>query len=228
MLRNEIDDYRSDGNRKRDPGVGKNPMVYNRTSEFCSVIKEIDGNLKYVFNTKNQVFILTCSGTGAMEAAIVNTLSRNDEVVIANNGVFGQRWVEICNNYGLNVKEIKGTFGQTIDPEKIRLVITEDTKAVIITANETSSGTVSDVQRIGEVVKKTNSLLIVDAISDLCCDEFKTDEWHCDVVVVSSNKGLAVPPGLAFITFSEKAWKSVNNSNLPKYYFDIKTYQKIK
>ena len=185
--------------------LGKNPMVYNRTTEFCSVIKEIDENLKYIFNTKNQVFILTCSGTGAMEAAIVNTFSRNDEVVVANNGVFGHRWVEICRNYGLKIKEINGVFGKAIDPAEIKSAITSDTKAVIITANETSSGTVSDVQKIGDIVKDTNSLLIVYAISDLCCDEFKTDEWNCDVVVVSSNKGLAIPPGLAFITFSDKA-----------------------
>lgn len=202
--------------------IGSRKMVYNRTAEFSEFIKEIEKNLRYVFQTKNDVFILTCSGTGAMEAAVVNLLCKDDEVIVANNGGFGERWTKICESYGVKVKEVKEGFGNVIDPDKIRKSINGKTKAVFITADETESCTLSDVNAIGDVVKETDAVLVVDAISSLCCDEFKTDEWNCDVVLMSANKGLALPPGLAFITFSDKAWRIVEKSTLPKYYFDVK------
>lgn len=205
--------------------LGSEKMVYNRTPEFSEFIEEIHENLKYIFQTKNDVFILTCSGTGAMEAAVVNLLSEGDKVLVANNGNFGERWVEICKSYGVIVKEIIDGFGNVIDPIKIQNNITEEIKAVFITANETSSCTLSDVKTIGKIVKDTNAVFVIDAISSLIYDEFKTDDWNCDVALISSNKGLALPPGLAFITFSEKAWKFVEGSSLPKYYFNIKDYK---
>lgn len=205
---------------------GAKRMVYNRTEEFSKWIKGINKNLKYIFQTKNDVMILASSGTGAMETAIVNTLSEKDEVLIANNGTFGERLVKICSIYNLKVKEIKGEFGKQINPNKIKENLTKDTKAVLITANETSSCTLSDIEAIGKTVQNTNAILIVDAVSCLGCDEFKTDEWHCDVVFASANKGIGIPPGMAFITFSDKAWKMVEKSTLPKFYFDIKEYKK--
>lgn len=205
--------------------LGSKHLVYNRTKEFSRFIDEIHENLRYIFQTKNDVFILTCSGTGAMEVAVVNTLSREDEVIIANNGTFGAIWKGICESYGIKVVEVKGRFGYGIDPKKIRDAITDKTKVVFITANETSCGALTDVKAVGDVVKDTKAILIVDAISCICCDEFKTDEWNCDVVVVSSHKGISIPPGLAFITFSDKAWGYVEKSTLPKFYFDAKKYK---
>lgn len=206
--------------------LGSHRMVYNRTSEFSEIIKEIHQNLQYIFQTKNEVMILTSSGTGSMETAVVNTLSVGDEVLIANNGTFGERWAEICRTHHLNVKEIKDHFGHKIDPIKIKDNITPETKAVLITANESSSCTLSDVEAIGKIVHETKAILIVDAITAICCDQFKTDEWHADVVIASSNKGLVLPPGLSFISFSDKAWDHVERSTLPKYYFNIKEYKK--
>lgn len=205
---------------------GAHKIVYNRTAEFSEMIKEIQRNLQYVFQTQNEVMILTSSGTGAMETAVVNTLCAGDKVLVANNGTFGERWAEICRTHHLKVKEIKDHFGNKIDPVKIKENITPGTKAVLITANESSSCTLSDVEAIGKIVHETKAILIVDAITAICCDPFKMDEWHCDVVLASSNKGLAVPPGLSFISFSDKAWKSVEISTLPKYYFNIKEYKK--
>lgn len=210
---------------ERIRNLGSKHLVYNRTKGFSKFISEIHENLKYVFQTKNDVFILTCSGTGAMEAAVVNTLSKGDEVLVANNGNFGERWKYICEAYGIKVNEIRGKFGYGIDSERVKAALTGQTKAVLITANETSCGALTDVKAVGAVIKDTKAILIVDAISCICCDEFKTDEWKCDVVLTSAHKGISIPPGLAFITFSDKAWKYVETSTLPKYYFDAKEYK---
>jgi serine---pyruvate transaminase len=205
--------------------LGSKPLVYNRTPEFSDFISEIEEGLKYVFQTRNDVFILTCSGTGAMEAAVVNTLSKNDTVIVANNGTFGERWSEICEAYGVNVIEIKEGLGKSIDPKKVEENLFEEIKAVFVTIDETCCGALSDVEAIGKIVKNSNAILVVDAISSLGSDVFKTDEWNCDVVIASSHKGLAVAPGLAFMTMSEKAWKLVENSDLPSYYFNAKSYK---
>ena len=203
-------------------------LVYNRTPEFSQFISEIEDGLKYVFQTSNNVFILTCSGTGSMEAAVVNILSKNDTVLVANNGTFGERWTEICEAYGVNPIEIKEPLGNLIDPIKIQAELDSnpDIKAVFVTIDETCCGALSDIKKIGEIVAKTDAILVVDAISSLGSDEFKTDEWNCDVVIASSHKGLAVAPGLAFMTMSDKAWKLVETSTLPSYYFDVRSYKR--
>jgi len=205
--------------------AGSNLMVYNRTPEFSQFLIEIEENLKAFFKTKNDVFILSSSGTGAMEAAVVNLLSPGDEVVIVSGGTFGYRWYEIANSYNVKCLIIDMPQGDTVAPELIRDRITSNTKAVFVTANETSIGVLTDLEAIGNYVKDTNAILVVDAVSSLGADKLETDEWFCDVVITASQKALAIPPGLSFITVSEKAWKLIYKSKLPKYYFDLKRYK---
>ena len=205
---------------------GAQPQIFHRSEEFSQLMYQIMDDFKYVFQTQNQVFVLSSSGTGVMEAAVANTLSRGYEVIVVNGGTFGERWAKICKNYGVKVNELRVDLGQSIEPQQIEEAINEDTKAVFITVDETATGALTEVEPVGRIVKDTKAILVVDAISSLGAVELRTDEWHCDVVVASSQKALGLPPGLSFITFSEKAWKFVETSDLPKFYFDIKEYKR--
>lgn len=205
--------------------AGAHPMVYNRTPEFSKFINRVEENLKRLFMTKDDIFILCSSGTGAMEAAVVNLLSENDEILIVISGTFSHRWYEITNRFNVKAQPIEIPEGGSINPHLINEKINSKTKAVFVTANETSLGTTTDVEAIGKCIKDTKTILVVDAISSLGSDRFETDNWFCDVVISSSQKALALPPGLAFITISKKAWYLQEKSNLPKYYFDLKNYK---
>lgn len=205
--------------------AGAKPMVYNRTPEFSAFLLEIEKNLKHIYKTENDVIILSASGTGAMEAAVVNLLSAGDEAVVIDGGTFGRRWHEIARRYNVNCSVIEMEQGKTVSADMIKKAITPLTKTVFVTANETSTGVLTDLSAIGPVVKDTNAVLVVDAVSSLCADRLETDAWHCDVVITSSQKALALPPGLSFITLSQKAWRLVHESKIPKYYFDLKAYK---
>lgn len=205
--------------------AGARPMVYNRTPDFSRFLLELEFQLKEVFRTKNDVYILSCSGTGAMECAVINFLSPGDEVVILSGGTFGYRWYEIASRYGIKANLITVAPGVSVDPDIIKEAITDETKAVFVTANETSTGVLIDLETIGEHVKKTKAILIVDAVSSLGADRLETDAWGCDVVITAGQKALSIPPGLAFITVSEKAWLLAHDSKIPKYYFDLKDYK---
>jgi aspartate aminotransferase-like enzyme len=201
------------------------PMVYNRTADFSAFMLGIEDNLKRVFKTKNDVLIMCSSGTGAMEAAVVNLLSEGDEVLVVSGGVFGYRWYEIASQYNVNCKLLELPQGETATGDMIKEHLTPGIRAVFITANETSTGVLTDLAAIGDVVKATNAVLVVDAVSSLGADMLETDAWHCDVVITSSQKALALPPGLSFITLSKKAWGLVHESTIPKYYFNLKEYK---
>lgn len=205
--------------------VGAKPMVYNRTPAFSEFMLKIERNLKSIFRTENDVLIISASGTGAMEAAVVNLLSEGDEVVVVHGGTFGYRWYEIASRYKVSCNLIEVRQGETVDPDLIRNALTPSTKAVFTTANETSTGVLTDIAAIGAIVKDSSAVLVVDAVSSLCADRLETDAWHCDVVLTSSQKALALPPGLSFITLSSKAWQLVHESKIPKYYFDLKDYK---
>ena len=198
-------------------------MMYNRSPEFSKLYLKLQDGLKELFKTKNDVYILTSSGTGAMECVITNILSKGDEVLVVNGGPFGQRWAEICKCFGIHVKELKVEFGKSIKPTEIEANLAGNIKAVFVTHNETSSCNLTDVKTIGEIVKKSNALFVVDAISSFLGEELEVDNWGIDVVISSSQKALLLPPGLSFISLSEKAWKST--SDLPKYYFDLRKYK---
>lgn len=205
--------------------AGSTPMAYNRTPAFGEFMLTIEEKLKNVFRTGNDVFVLASSGTGAMEASIVNLLSRGDLAIVVSGGTFGRRWAEIAAAYGIHCDVIDLPEGKTATADIIAKRLNEDVKAVFVTANETSTGVLTDLQPIGEVVKNSRAVLVVDAVSSLCADPLETDAWHCDVVITSSQKALALPPGLSFITLSAKAWRLVDTSTLPKFYFDLKEYR---
>jgi aspartate aminotransferase-like enzyme len=213
------------------PGVALRealPVLHHRTSEFSAIYKDVVEGLKYVFQTKNEVYVVASSGTGAMEMAVVNLLSPGDEVIVASCGNFGDRWIKIAEGYGVKVISVSVEWGKVVKPVAIEeaLKSNPNVKAVYTTFTETSTGVVNDVKAIGEIVSKTNAVLVVDAISGLCGQEFRTDDWKVDVVVAGSQKGLMLAPGLAFITLSDKAWKAVDVSKISKFYFDIKKYKK--
>lgn len=203
---------------------GGERQIYHRTPEFSEFIKEIENGLEYLFQTENPVYIFTSSGTGMMEAAITNTMCKGDEVIMVVRDKWGLKWEEMAKGYGLRCNAIKVRMDERVDCEKLRKMITDNVKGVFVTANETSIGILTNIKAIGEVVKDTQAILIVDAISSLGADELKTDEWNCDIVIASSQKALGLPPGLAFMSVSKKAWKFVEKSTLPKYYFDLKEY----
>ncbi|MCM8779921.1 MAG: alanine--glyoxylate aminotransferase family protein, partial [Candidatus Omnitrophica bacterium] len=204
------------------------PIIHHRTPQFQAILKEVGEGLKYVFQTKNDVFILTSSGTGAMEAAVANLLSPGDSVITVEGGKFGERWTELCAAYGIKAKVIKVEWGKAVEPKEIEKLLKEDPaiKAVFVTACETSTGVDNDIKAIGEVVKSSNAILVVDAISALASVDLQTDNWALDVVVCGSQKGLMLPPGLAFISVSEKAQKLIEASKSPRYYFDLRLAKK--
>lgn len=204
------------------------PIIHHRTPQFQAILKEAAEGLKYVFQTQEDVYILACSGTGAMEAAVVNLLSPGDTAVTVEAGKFGERWTELCRAYGINAEVIKVEWGRSVDPKEIekRLLANPKIKAVFTTLCETSTGVAADIEAIGKVVSASNAVLVVDAISGLGAIDLKTDAWNVDVCVSGSQKGLMLPPGLGFISVSKKAWKSVAESKCPKYYFDLGVAQK--
>jgi len=200
------------------------PIIHHRTPQFQAILKEAAEGLKYVFQTKNDVFILTSSGTGAMEAAVVNILSAGDTALVIQSGKFGERWTEICKSYGINAEVIDVEWGKAlkaIDLEKT-LKANPKIKAVFTTLCETSTGVVNDIASCGCLVKNTGAVLVVDAISGLGAIDLKTDDWFCDIVVSGSQKGLMLPPGLGFLSVSPKAAKLIENSKSPRYYFDLR------
>lgn len=212
-----------------------NPMINHRGPEFAELILAATENLKRVFMTQNDVFILTASGTGALEAAVVNTLSPGDKVLAASAGAFGDRFADLAEAYGAEVQRLSFEWGTRVDLETLRQALKDapDTKAVLITHNETSTGVTCDLEAISRVVKGEfvgayghTPLLVVDAVSSLGCIPLPVDGWNCDVVGTASQKGFLLPPGLAFISVSKAAWQAQQVATMPRFYFDLKEAQK--
>lgn len=205
------------------------PIIHHRTPQFQAILKEAVEGLKYVFQTKNDVYIFSSSGTGAMEAAVANLLSPGDAAITVEGGKFGERWTELCQAYGIKTEIIRVEWGKAVSAEQIRSQLTRrrpQVKAVFVTLCETSTGVTNDIKAIAEVVKNTDAVLVVDAISGLGVIDLKTDEWAVDVAVAGSQKGLMLPPGLGFISVSQKAWTLINESKSPRYYFDLRSAKK--
>ncbi len=198
------------------------PVIHHRTPEFSRIFMETTEGVKYVFGTKEDVFILTSSGTGAMEAAVVNTLSPGDKVITINGGKFGERWGNICKAYGASCKEIVLEWGQDFSKEQLEAEVKAEPglKAVFATLSETSTGAVYDIRGFGEIVSKTEAILVVDGISGVGATPCPMDDWNIDVMISGSQKSFMIPPGLAYISFGPKAWRLVGTSKLPKFYFD--------
>jgi aspartate aminotransferase-like enzyme len=208
--------------------VAAEPIIHHRTPEFSSIFMEVTEGIKTVFETKEDVFILTSSGTGAMETAVVNTLSPGDQVITINGGKFGERWGNICKAYGVVYKDIILEWGADFTKQQLadELKANPGVKAVFTTLSETSSGAIYDIKGFGEVVSGTDAILVVDGISGVGAAPCPMDEWKVDVMVTGSQKSFMIPPGLAYIAFSQKAWKMVETSKLPKFYFDAKKAKK--
>jgi aspartate aminotransferase-like enzyme len=210
--------------------MAKHPIGH-RSGEFSKIIGELTENLKWLHQTQNDVLMLTASGTGAMEAGIINFLSPGDRVLVGNNGKFGDRWAKVSKAYGLTVEEIKAKWGKALDPEEFRAKLAADSdksiKAVIVTHSETSTGVLNDLAAINTAVKEHGeALIIVDAVTSLGAVSLPVDEWGLDVVGSGSQKGYMIPPGLAFVSVSAKAWKAYESAKMPRFYLDLKKYKK--
>ncbi|UCC39101.1 MAG: alanine--glyoxylate aminotransferase family protein [Candidatus Aminicenantes bacterium] len=208
--------------------IASEPIIHHRTPEFSGIFMEVVEGLKYVFQTEQDVYVLTSSGTGAMQAAVNNILNPGDKVISLSGGKFGERWGQICRAYGIEVREIALEWGEPFTKEQLEEELKEnpETKAVFTTLSETSSGTVYDIQAYGEVLASSEAVLVVDGISGLGATPCPVDEWKVDVMVAGSQKSFMIPPGLAYLSFSPKAWNLVEQSTLPKFYFDAKKYRK--
>jgi aspartate aminotransferase-like enzyme len=201
------------------------PLMHHRSPEFSKIFMGVTEKLKKLFKTKNDVFILTSSGTGAMEAAVTNSFSRGDKVLVANVGNFGERFKKISSRFNLEVISLDYEWGDTVDPADVEKVLNDnpDVKGVMVQFSETSTGALNDIRAIGNIVKKYPAILIVDAISGLGASDLRTDEWNLDIVAGGSQKALSAPTGVAFISISDKAWKLIQKSDLPRFYFDLTT-----
>jgi len=204
------------------------PFMHHRTPEFSEIYTAVTEGLKYIFQTDQDVYILTASGSGSMEAAVVNILSPGDKALILNCGKFGDRWTKICQAYGIDITAVNIAWGDIYTKEQLKDELSRhsDIKAVFSTLSATSTGTVYDIQGYAEIVSQTEALLIVDGISGLGAMPCPMDEWELDVVISGSQKAFMTPPGLAYISFSPKAWESVERSLSPRFYFDARAARK--
>lgn len=210
--------------------MAKHPIGH-RSGDFSKVIEEINENLKWLHQTRNEVLTLCVSGTGAMEAGIINFLSAGDKVLVGNNGKFGERWGKISRAFGLEVEEITAEWGKPLDTEEFKAKLEADSdkkiKAVIITHSETSTGVLNDLETINKYVKAHGeALIMVDAVTSLGAVNVPIDELGLDVVASGSQKGYMIPPGLGFVCVSDKAWEAYKTATLPKFYMDLGAYKK--
>ncbi len=198
-------------------------MINHRGAEFQQMLNGVTAKLKQLFQTKGDVFLLTGSGTGGLEAAIVNTLSPGDKVLSVSIGVFGERFAAIAQEFGAEVVPLRFDWGKAADADAVRqaLQAEPEIKAVLVTHNETSTGVTNDLAAISSVVKESDKLLLVDAISSLGSINLPVDDWHCDVAVTGSQKGWMAPPGLAMVSVGEQAWRAHAEARMPRFYWDF-------
>ncbi|GAC1457523.1 MAG: alanine--glyoxylate aminotransferase family protein [Chamaesiphon sp.] len=205
--------------------------IGHRSGEFSKIMAETTHLLKWLHQTQNDVLMLTASGTGAMEAGIINFLSPGDRVLVGCNGKFGDRWAEMSQAFSLDVDKVEASWGQPLDPEQFREKLESDTqkqiKAVIITHSETSTGVINDLETINRHVKAHGeALIIVDTVTSLGAVNVPVDDWSLDVVASGSQKGYMIPPGLGFVAVSPKAWEAYKTAKLPRFYWDLGKYRK--
>ncbi len=205
------------------------PMINHRGPEYKDLLLSTTDRLKRVFETNADVWIITGSGTAAMEAAVVNTLSPGDKMVNATVGVFGNRFTDIASAFGADVLTLDFPFGEAIDLDVLRKCLNDnpDVKAVTVTHNETSTGVTNDLQAVADVVKgEFDKLILVDGISSVASIPMSADAWGLDVVATASQKGWMLPPGFAFLSFNDRAWAAHAESTMPKFYLDVAQYKK--
>jgi aspartate aminotransferase-like enzyme len=200
------------------------PVLHHREPQFLETLSEVRDGLRYLFQTSGEVIILSASGTGAMEAAVANLFSAGDRALVISGGKFGERWAEICRTYGVEAVALEVPWGEAVKPSDVADALARDAsiRGVCVQACETSTGAAHDVRALGEIVRAhPHVVLIVDAVSALGAVDVRTDEWGLDAVVAGSQKAMMLPPGLAFVAMSAKAWQRAGQTNLPRYYFDL-------
>lgn len=202
--------------------------IHHRTEDFRNLYRTVLADLKEVIGTSNDVLCLVASGTGAMEASVSNFLSRGDKVIVCSAGKFGERWAEIAKAYGLDPIVLSVPYGQVVSVKAVEDALASDKniRAVFVQASETSTGAAHDVKGMAEAIRKTEAIFVVDAITGLGTMPLDIDAWGLDIVIGGSQKSFMIPPGLAFITISPKAWALGESSNLPRYYFNLKKEKK--
>jgi len=210
--------------------LSKHPIGH-RSKEFQDLVESTTKNLQWLHQTQNDVLTITGSGTAAMEAGIINTLSKGDKVICGENGKFGERWLKVAKEFGLEVIKIDSEWGTPLDPDEFKKVLEEDKqkeiKAVILTHSETSTGVINDLETISSYIREHNTALsIIDCVTSLGACNVPVDKWKLDIVASGSQKGYMIPPGLSFIAMSQKAWEAAEKSNLPKFYLNLKSYRK--
>src|SRR5690242_12380729 len=204
------------------------PIIHHRTPEYAALFSEIRAGLKRLVQTRHEVLTPACTGTGAMEAAVANTLSAGDRVIVVNAGAFAQRWLALASAYRLQVVELAAPHGETVPPDRIAeaLRANADVRAVLVQHSESSTGVLHDVRAYAEVTARTDAILVVDAVSSLGIAELPMDAWGIDVVVSASQKGLMLPPGLGIVALGDKAWRAAGRATSPKYYLDLSEERK--
>lgn len=202
--------------------------VHHRTEDFRKIYKQVLTDLKEVYGTSNDVLMLVCSGTGALEASVSNFLSAGDKAIVCSAGKFGERWVELSKAYGLDAVVLEAPYGDVVSPERVAEALSANpsTKAVFVQASETSTGAAHDVEAMGKLIRKTGAIFVVDAITGLGTMPLDIDGWGLDIVVGGSQKAFMIPPGMAFLSVSPKAWALAETSKLPKLYFNLKKERK--
>jgi len=201
------------------------PIIHHRNPEFTDVMERVNANLQYLFGTRHPVVTLTCSGTGGMEATFVSLFSPGDTVVSVNSGKFGERWVRMPRAFGLNVIEVQVPWGESVSADEFRktLLAHPEAKGVYLVHSETSTGAAADVKELARIVREHSSALtIVDGITAIGALEFRLDEWDIDVCVTGSQKGLMIPPGLAFVALGDRAVAALDRGALPHFYLSLR------
>jgi aspartate aminotransferase-like enzyme len=204
------------------------PVTYHRSTEAKAILAEVSEDLKYVFQTSQPVYTITSSGTGGMEAAVANTLAAGEKAILCTAGRWGERWRGILKAFQANIVVVEVSFGKAVTPDQLAEALGKhpDAKAVFATLSETSTGVGHDIAEFGKLVAKTDVLLVVDGISGLGAMECRVDDWNIDVCVTGSQKALMLPPGLAFVSVSAKAWKKIDTTPIRSFYFDLRRYKK--
>ena len=200
--------------------------IHHRTPEFRALFQKVLAQLKVFVGTKNDVLLLACSGTGAMEASVSNLTSPGDRALVLTAGKFGERWVDLAKAFGLAADVVKAPYGQTFDLEEVRAALKPEHKAVYMQATETSTTVRHDVEAVARLVNESDALLIVDGITGLGTTHFDVDGWGIDVLIGGSQKAVMIPPGLAYLSVSEKAWAAMEKAKNPRYYFDLRKERK--
>ena len=195
---------------------------HHRTAEFRALYKSVLDDTRTFIGTKNDVILFTSSGTGMMEAAIANLTSPNDKVMVITAGKFGEQWKSNCEAYGCRVVEVSAPYGQTIDIAEVEAKLKPDVHVVFMQSTENSTGVRHDVEAMAKLTKKSNAILVVDAIAGLGTTHFDVDAWGVDVIIGASQKALMVPPGISYCAVSERAWKRMEETKNPRFYFDLR------